>query len=374
MNKKEYLGEVKRVVIKVGTTTLTHETGLLNLERIEILVRQIANLHNNGYEVMLVTSGAIGAGMGKLNLKNRPKTLPEKQAVAAVGQVALIHLYQKIFAEYGKNVGQLLLTASDINERNRYLNGRNTCFALFNAGVIPIINENDAIAVEEIKVGDNDTLSAFVATLVDADLLIILSDIDGLYDSNPKENPNAKLLPLITTLNEEIKAMAGDSNSKFGTGGMATKIKAAEIALNSGVNMVIAQGEKPENLIKIVRGEDIGTLFVKNKKGLKAKKHWLQYSSKKTWKLIIDDGAKIAVLKHKSLLPSGIKEVEGSFQKGDVITVIDEEKNVLAVGIVNYSSDECQRILGKQSKEIDKILGYKDYDEVLHINNMSVGG
>ncbi len=374
MNKKEYLGEVKRVVIKVGTTTLTHETGLLNLERIEILVRQIANLHNNGYEVMLVTSGAIGAGMGKLNMKNRPKTLPEKQAVAAVGQVALIHLYQKIFAEYGKNVGQLLLTASDINERNRYLNGRNTCFALFNAGVIPIINENDAIAVEEIKVGDNDTLSAFVATLVDADLLIILSDIDGLYDSNPKENPNAKLLPLITTLNEEIKAMAGDSNSKFGTGGMATKIKAAEIALNSGVNMVIAQGEKPENLIKIVRGEDIGTLFVKNKKGLKAKKHWLQYSSKKTGKLIIDDGAKIAVLKHKSLLPSGIKEVEGSFQKGDVITVIDEEKNVLAVGIVNYSSDECQRILGKQSKEIEKILGYKDYDEVLHINNMSVGG
>ena len=374
MNKKEYLGEVKRVVIKVGTTTLTHETGLLNLERIEILVRQIANLHNNGYEVMLVTSGAIGAGMGKLNLKNRPKTLPEKQAVAAVGQVALIHLYQKIFAEYGKNVGQLLLTASDINERNRYLNGRNTCFALFNAGVIPIINENDAIAVEEIKVGDNDTLSAFVATLVDADLLIILSDIDGLYDSNPKENPNAKLLPLITTLNEEIKAMAGDSNSKFGTGGMATKIKAAEIALNSGVNMVIAQGEKPENLIKIVRGEDIGTLFVKNKKGLKAKKHWLQYSSKKTGKLIIDDGAKIAVLKHKSLLPSGIKEVEGSFQKGDVITVIDEEKNVLAVGIVNYSSDECQRIIGKQSKEIEKILGYKDYDEVLHINNMSVGG
>ena len=374
MNKKEYLGEVKRVVIKVGTTTLTHETGLLNLERIEILVRQIANLHNNGYEVMLVTSGAIGAGMGKLNLKNRPKTLPEKQAVAAVGQVALIHLYQKIFAEYGKNVGQLLLTASDINERNRYLNGRNTCFALFNAGVIPIINENDAIAVEEIKVGDNDTLSAFVATLVDADLLIILSDIDGLYDSNPKENPNAKLLPLITTLNEEIKAMAGDSNSKFGTGGMATKIEAAEIALNSGVNMVIAQGEKPENLIKIVRGEDIGTLFVKNKKGLKAKKHWLQYSSKKTGKLIIDDGAKIAVLKHKSLLPSGIKEVEGSFQKGDVITVIDEEKNVLAVGIVNYSSDECQRILGKQSKEIEKILGYKDYDEVLHINNMSVGG
>lgn len=374
MNKKEYLGDVKRVVIKVGTTTLTHETGLLNLERIEVLVRQIANLHNNGYEVMLVTSGAIGAGMGKLNLKNRPKTLPEKQAVAAVGQVALIHLYQKIFAEYGKNIGQLLLTASDLNERNRYLNGRNTCFALFNAGVIPVINENDAIAVEEIKVGDNDTLSAFVATLVDADLLIIFSDIDGLYDSNPKENPEAKLLPLITSLNEEVKNMAGDSNSKFGTGGMATKIKAAEIALNSGVNMVIAQGEKPENLLKIIKGEDIGTLFVKNKKGLRAKKHWLQYSSKKTGKLIIDDGAKQAILKHKSLLPSGIKEVEGNFQKGDVITLLDEEKNILAAGIVNYSADECKKILGKHSKDILKILGHKDYDEVIHINNMSIGG
>ena len=373
MNKKEYLGEVKRVVIKVGTTTLTHETGLLNLERIEILVRQIANLHNNGYEVMLVTSGAIGAGMGKLNLKNRPKTLPEKQAVAAVGQVALIHLYQKIFAEYGKNVGQLLLTASDINERSRYLNGRNTCFALFNVGVIPIINENDAIAVEEIKVGDNDTLSAFVATLVDADLLIILSDIDGLYDSNPKENPNAKLLPLITTLNEEIKAMAGDSNSKFGTGGMATKIKAAEIALNSGVNMVIAQGDKPENLIRIVRGEDIGTLFVKNKKS-RAKKHWLQYSSKKHGKIVVDEGAAVAISKHKSLLPSGIRAIEGEFQKGDVITVVNEEKNVLASGIVNYSSKECDIIKGKHSKEIEKLLGYNDYDEVVHIDNMSVGG
>lgn len=373
MNKRDYLGEIKRVVIKVGTTTLTHDTGLLNLERIEVLVRQIANLHNHGYEVILVTSGAIGAGMGKLNLKSRPKTLPEKQAVAAVGQVALIHLYQKIFAEYGKNVGQLLLTASDINERNRYLNGRNTCFALFNVGVIPIINENDAIAVEEIKVGDNDTLSAFVATLVDADLLIILSDIDGLYDSNPKENKNAKLLPLITELNEEIKKMAGDSNSKFGTGGMATKIKAAEIALDWGVNMVIAQGEKPENLIKIVKGEDIGTLFVKRKKG-KAKKHWLQYSSKKQGKLIVDQGAKEAILKHKSLLPSGIKEVEGEFQKGDVITVIDEEKNVLASGIVNYSSLDCNKIKGKQSKEIKKLLGHHDYDEVVHIDNMSIGG
>lgn len=374
MDKKEILGQVKRVVIKVGTTTLTHDTGLLNLERIEILVRQISNLHNHGYEVVLVTSGAIGAGMGKLNLNERPKNLPEKQAIAAVGQVALIHLYQKIFAEYGKTVGQLLLTASDINERNRYLNGRNTCFSLFNLGVIPIINENDAIAVEEIKVGDNDTLSAFVSTLIDADLLIILSDIDGLYDSNPKKNPNAKLISLVPQLNEEIINMAGGSDSKFGTGGMATKLNAAEIAINSGTNMVIAQGNKPENLIAIVKGEDIGTLFVKKKKGLKAKKHWLQYSSKKLGKIIVDNGAKEALLKHRSLLPSGIVDVEGNFNKGDVITIIDEEKNILASGITNYDAIECKKIMGKQTKEIIKILGYKDYDEVIHINNMSIGG
>ena len=374
MDKKEILGQVKRVVIKVGTTTLTHDTGLLNLERIEILVRQISNLHNHGYEVVLVTSGAIGAGMGKLNLNERPKNLPEKQAIAAVGQVALIHLYQKIFAEYGKTVGQLLLTASDINERNRYLNGRNTCFSLFNLGVIPIINENDAIAVEEIKVGDNDTLSAFVSTLIDADLLIILSDIDGLYDSNPKKNPNAKLISLVPQLNEEIINMAGGSDSKFGTGGMATKLNAAEIAINSGTNMVIAQGNKPENLMAIVKGEDIGTLFVKKKKGLKAKKHWLQYSSKKLGKIIVDNGAKEALLKHRSLLPSGIVDVEGNFNKGDVITIIDEEKNILASGITNYDAIECRKIMGKQTKEIIKILGYKDYDEVIHINNMSIGG
>ena len=267
MNKKDYLGEIKRVVIKVGTTTLTHETGLLNLERIEVLVRQIANLHNHGYEVILVTSGAIGAGMGKLNLKSRPKTLPEKQAVAAVGQVALIHLYQKIFAEYGKNVGQLLLTASDINERNRYLNGRNTCFALFNAGVIPVINENDAIAVEEIKVGDNDTLSAFVATLVDADLLIILSDIDGLFTDDPNTNPDAKFIDVVENLDDNLLNMGkGTSGSKVGTGGMATKLTAAQIASAAGVDMVIANGADFHIIHKITEGRRYGTLFVSQSK------------------------------------------------------------------------------------------------------------
>ncbi len=192
MSRSKILGDVRKIVIKVGTSTLTHKTGLLNLQRIEKLVRQIANLHNQGYDIVLVTSGAIGAGMGKLNLLERPKTLPQKQAVAAVGQVTLIHLYQKIFAEYGKAIAQLLLTKDDISDRNRYLNGRNTTFELLSQGVIPVVNENDAVVIDEIKVGENDTLSAFVTSLIDADLLIILSDIDGLYDNNPHKKQECK--------------------------------------------------------------------------------------------------------------------------------------------------------------------------------------
>ncbi|RUS68958.1 hypothetical protein EGW08_023277, partial [Elysia chlorotica] len=260
------LKNIKRIVIKVGTSTLTHSTGLLNIYRIERLVRQLADLHNQNYEVILVTSGAVGAGMGKLGLQQKPKTLPEKQAVAAVGQVALTHLYQKLFSEYGKNIAQLLLTKDDIANRERYLNARNAFSALLEKGVIPVVNENDAVVIDEIKVGDNDTLSALVANLINADLLIILSDIDGLYTANPRVDSNAKLLGVITEISDDIRAMAGDVGSKFGTGGMATKIKAAEIALAGGVNMIIASGEDPVIISNIVSGQDIGTLFLRSNK------------------------------------------------------------------------------------------------------------
>lgn len=374
MTRKKLLGKVKKVVIKVGTSTLTHKTGLLNLNRIEKLIRSISDLHNQGYEIVVVTSGAIGAGMGKLNLSERPKTLPQKQAVAAVGQVALIHLYQKIFAEYGKVVGQLLLTKDDISDRNRYLNGRHTSFTLLSQGVIPVVNENDAVVVDEIKVGENDSLSAFVSSLIDADLLIILSDIDGLYDDNPNKNPDAKLIKLVEKIDENIKAVAGDAGSKFGTGGMATKITAAEIATESGTNMIIAHGENPEILERIIKGEEIGTLFLKKEHNVKAKKHWLKYSSKRNGIVVVDGGAEGALLKHKSLLPKGVVKVEGKFEKGDVISIKTESGKEIAVGISNYSFDEAIKIAGKHSKEIEALLGYKDYDELVHIDNMEIMG
>ncbi len=374
MSRSKILGDVRKIVIKVGTSTLTHKTGLLNLQRIEKLVRQIANLHNKGYDVVLVTSGAIGAGMGKLNLLERPKTLPQKQAVAAVGQVTLIHLYQKIFAEYGKAIAQLLLTKDDISDRNRYLNGRNTTFELLSQGVIPIVNENDAVAVDEIKVGENDTLSAFVASLIDADLLIILSDIDGLYDDNPHKNKNAKLIESVKEIDASIRAVAGDAGSKFGTGGMATKINAAEIATEAGSHMIIAQGEDPEILEDIINGKNIGTIFLKKDNLVRAKKHWLKFSSKKIGQIIVDKGAEKALLKHNSLLAKGIINVQGKIDKGDVVSIITEDNREVAVGICNYNVIEIKKIIGKHSNEIEEILGYKDYNEVVHINNMQIVG
>lgn len=265
-NRKEYLKDVKKLVVKVGSSTLTHSTGLLNLKRIENLARQLADIHNQGIQVVLVSSGAIGAGMGKLGLKVRPKTMREKQAAAAVGQGILIHMYEKFFSEYGKTIAQILLTKEDVVDRKRYLNARNTFFTLLSQGVIPVVNENDAVAIDEIKVGDNDTLSALVTNLIEADLLIILSDIDGLYDSDPNTNPNAKFIYSAKKITNQIKRSAKGTGSKLGTGGMVTKIKAAEIVVAANASMIIAQGSDPNIIIDILEGKEIGTLFEKNTK------------------------------------------------------------------------------------------------------------
>ena len=272
LDRKKHMKKIKRIVVKVGTSTLTHENGLLNIWRIEKLVRTLSDLANLDYEIILVTSGAVGAGMGVLKLDEKPKTLDEKQAVAAVGQVSLIHLYRKLFSEYGKNIAQLLVNGEDISKRNRYINIRNTFSALFDKKVIPIVNENDAVAVEEIKVGDNDTLSAYAASAVDADLLILLSDIDGLYTSNPRQDKNAKFISVVEEIDESIYSIAsGAGGSKFGTGGMHTKIKAGEIATKLGVDMIIANGECPEIIRDILNGEEKGTLFL-GAKDISAKK------------------------------------------------------------------------------------------------------
>lgn len=262
MNQRlELIKNVKRIVIKVGTSTLTYNSGLLNLNRMEALVRQIADIHNRGIEVILVSSGAIGAGMGKLGLKHKPKTIPEKQASAAVGQGVLMQMYEKLFSEYGQTVAQILLTREDMQHFNRLCNAKNTFKALLDLGTIPIVNENDAIVVEEIKFGDNDTLSAIVTRLVSADLLILLSDIDGMYNSNPKFNPDAKLISYISEINDDIVKAAEGAGSQLGTGGMVTKINAAKIALSAGSSMIIVNGSKNNIITEVLDGLEVGTLF-----------------------------------------------------------------------------------------------------------------
>lgn len=365
--------KAKRIVVKVGTSTLTHATGKLNLERIEHLVRQLTDLRYQGKEVVLVSSGAIGAGMGKLNLDKRPKTIPEKQAIAAIGQGILMQLYEKLFSEYGQIVAQLLLTKADMDDRRRFLNARNTLITLLQLGVIPIVNENDTVAVEEIRFGDNDTLAALVGTLVDADLLILLSDIDGLYTADPRKYPEAQLLQVVEAVNDTIENAAGDVGSKFGSGGMATKISAAKVATNAGIPMIIANGAEDNIIRRIIHGEQLGTLFAARELKTHLRKNWIAFGSKVEGVIIVDDGAKEALIaKGKSLLPSGILSVSGGFSSGAVVSITDSQGREFARGITNYSQSELEQIKGVKCKEICGILGYKDYDEAIHRDNLSL--
>ena len=370
--REEILENIQKIVVKVGTSTLTNEDGNLNIEKIKKIVSELSNLSNKGYDVVLVTSGAVGAGMGKLNMTERPKTLSEKQALASVGQVALTHLYQLLFQEYGKIIGQILLTRGDFSDRRRYLNARNVCNTLLKNKIIPVINENDAVVSNELKVGDNDTLSALVSGLIDADLLIILSDVQGLYNKNPQKYEDANLIEIVGKIDDDIKKTAGGEGSKFGTGGMITKIIAAEMATKIGTNMVIASGDDPKNISRIVEKENIGTLFTKKNKKISSKKYWLAYGTNKKGLLTIDEGAEKALFKGKSLLPVGIKSFEGDFDKGTVLKIMNMKNENIATGISNYSSDEIELIKGHRSEDIEKILGHKYDDVVVHIDNMVV--
>ena len=370
--REEILENIQKIVVKVGTSTLTNEDGSLNIEKIKKIVSELSNLSDKGYDVVLVTSGAVGAGMGKLNMTERPKTLSEKQALASVGQVALTHLYQLLFKEYGKIIGQILLTRADFSDRRRYLNARNVCNTLLKNKIIPIINENDAVVSNELKVGDNDTLSALVSGLIDADLLIILSDVQGLYNKNPQKYEDANLIEIVGKIDDDIKKTAGGEGSKFGTGGMITKIIAAEMATKIGTNMVIASGDDPKNISRIVEKENIGTLFTKKNKKISSKKYWLAYGTNKKGFLTIDEGAEKALFKGKSLLPVGIKSFEGDFDKGTVVKIMNMKNENIATGISNYSSDEIELIKGHRSEDIEKILGHKYDDVVVHIDNMVV--
>ncbi|WP_411681752.1 glutamate 5-kinase [Clostridium thailandense] len=371
--RSKYLKNVKRVVVKIGSSTLTHSSGFLNLSRIEKLVRQISDLHNQGIEIVLVSSGAIAAGIGKLGLKNKPATIPEKQAAAAIGQGILLHMYEKMFSEYGKIAAQILITREDVSNRTRFLNARNTFFSLFEKGVITIVNENDAIVVDEIKFGNNDTLSAIVASLVEADLLILLSDIEGLYDSDPRTNPQAKLIHEVERITEEVERSAGGAGTSLGTGGMATKISAAKIATSAGVSMVIVNGANEGIINDVVNLERVGTFFVPDESPMHLRKHWLTFNTDIKGKLVVDNGAyKALVNEHKSLLPSGIVSVEGFFNHGQIVSIITSDGVEIGRGITNYDSSEIEQIKSLKTDEIEGILGYKNYDEIVHCNNMAI--
>lgn len=357
----------------MGTSSVAHATGKPNLFKIESLVRQLADLYNMGKEVILVTSGAIGTGAGKLGLPGRPRTIPEKQAAAAVGQGVLMHIYEKLFAEYGVTVGQVLLTREDFSDRRRFLNARNSLHAMLQFGVIPVINENDTVAVDEIKLGDNDNLSALVAGLIDAELLVLLSDIDGLFTADPRKVKNAKLIRDVTEMTPEIEVLSGGAGSKLGTGGMATKIQAARIAMHSGVVTVIANMEEKDVIRRVIDGETVGTVFWPCANKMENKKRWIAFSSSICGKIFVDEGAVRALVKQgKSLLPSGITSVEGCFDIGNTVLIVGSDGKEIARGIVSYSSEEIELIKGAQTKDITRILGHKDYDEVIHRNNLVV--
>lgn len=368
------LQQIKNIVIKIGSSSLCDDTNSINKEKILQLIQQIVTLKRKGMRVTLVSSGAIAAGMHIMNLKERPTTIPKKQALAAIGQASLMQIYEELFSLFDIKCAQVLLNHDDFDDRKRLMNVTNALQAIIEYDTIAIINENDTVAVDEIKFGDNDTLGAMVVPLIDADLFVIVSDIDGLYDDNPNTNHNAKLIYNIEGVTSEIESYASDSVSKVGTGGMITKLKAAKMVNDYGCDMAIINGNTHNILIDLLDGKMVGTYFyAKKDQTLSSRKHWIQYRSLPKGKIIVDDGAKEAIVcSHRSLLPSGIIDVQGNFMMSQVVDIVDLDDKVIAKGIVNYSSDEIRFIKQKNSSEIEAILLYKDYDEVIHANNMVV--
>ncbi len=364
----------KRVVVKIGSNVLTEDHGL-NLKVIGSISRQISLLMDKGIEVIFVSSGAMASGLRKIGLKKRPDEIPKRQAVAAVGQAGLIMEYEKAFEKFDKKVAQILLTSEDLSNRKRYLNARNTIYTLLSWKIVPIINENDTVAVEEIKFGDNDNLAAMIAILMDADVLVTLTDIEGLYTKDPRNNPDAELIPVVNTIKKSIEKMAGSIPGTLGTGGMLTKIRAAKKVTAAGIPMIIAKGEKPGILTRLFEGEDHGTFFVPGKERLSRKKCWLAFSLKPQGIIIIDDGAVNAIVeKGKSLLPGGIIKVKGEFGKGSPVEFSNADNEVIGVGLVNYSAADIKKIMGLKTSRIKEKLGHKPYDEVIHRDNLALTG
>ena len=368
------LKNAKRIVVKVGSSTITHANGKCDFSRIDKLARELSDWQNQDKEMILVTSGAVAVGVDRLGLPGKPKTIPGKQAAAAVGQGILMHTYEKIFAEYGQVVAQVLLTRMETIDRHRYTNARNTFMELLRQRVIPIVNENDVVALDELKIGDNDNMSALVASIVDADLVIILSDVDGLYTANPQTHPDAKLVSRVEEITPEIEASAGGAGSSVGTGGMFTKIQAAKNATTSGINLVIASGSEKEAISRILEGEEVGTLFVSKENRLQFRKRWLAFGSRIMGRVIVDSGCEQAIKKAGgcSILPVGIAAVEGDFEAGNTVSVVTAGGREIARGLSHYSSDELKKIAGCQTAEIEECLGHKAFGEGIHRDDLVI--
>jgi glutamate 5-kinase len=361
----------KRIVIKLGTTVLTGGTKQMDAPRIVELVRQCAELHKAGHELVVVTSGAIAAGRARLNFPDLPPTIASKQLLAAVGQSRLILTWERFFEIYGIHVGQILLTRADVENRQRYLNARDAFLALLEHAIVPVVNENDAVATEEIKVGDNDNLSALVATLVDADLLLLLTDQGGLFTADPRTDPAAQLIPEVRRIDESLRALAGGSKTGLGTGGMITKLEAADKARRAGIDVVIAAGREPNVIPRVVGGEPLGTRFPAVENPLENRKAWILAGHKPAGKLLVDAGAAEALTQRgRSLLPAGIRRVEGDFLRGDTISIFDLARHELARGIAAYSSHDMRQIAGVRSDQIAERLGYAYGTVAVHRNDM----
>jgi glutamate 5-kinase len=371
--RKETLKKVRRIVVKVGSSILASRDRGLHRTVFSHLAREISALKHQGYEMILVSSGAIAAGMEKLGFQSRPQTITQKQAAAAVGQSRLMNIYESYFSRHHQTVAQVLLTHDDLSHRKRFINARNTLLALLKLGIIPIINENDTVAVDEIKVGDNDNLSALITNLIEADLLVILTDIDGLCDADPRFNPRARCIPLIEDVDMGMEGIIGDTGGPWRVGGMVTKIEAAKKTSRFGIPTIIGNGAKDGILHQILSGKEIGTLILPKTRVLSSRKGWIAFHLKPKGEVTVDEGAKRAVCqKGKSLLSSGVMKVNGAFDRGDAVSCVGPRGKEFARGLVNYNASELEKIKGLRSQQIEKTLGFKYSDEVIHRDDLVV--
>jgi glutamate 5-kinase len=374
ISRRDLLRSVKRAVVKVGSGVLTARDGL-NVAIMDGLASDICGLRDKGFEVILVSSGAIASGLKKIGLSKRPQSISQQQAVAAVGQSSLMMAYEEIFGRHGQKVAQILITRDDLTHRRRYLNARNTLLTLLSWKIIPIINENDTVVVDEIKFGDNDNLSAMVTNLTESHLLVNLTNIDGLFDKDPRKHTDARLVRVVEEIDRKVTKYASSIPGFLGTGGMASKVRAAQKVAMGGTPTIIANGLKPHVLQRIFLGSEEGTLFLPRAAALCSRKHWIAFTKSPKGELVIDRGAEKALVENgKSLLPSGVKEVRGRFSLGDAVLLLGESGREIGVGLVNYHSGDTKKIMGAKTAEIEFLLGFKHEDEVIHRDNFVLTG